>query len=282
MLTGVHEKALSHARSTIVPKRPFHAVDTGAPPGPASPALLLVHGWGSDGEDWAGHLPLLAPHHRVLVPELPGHGRTPDRPGSCAPRVLAAGLAGWLRGLGTGPVIAVGHSMGGQVVTALAVEHPDVVCSVVAIAAAYGGDAAEARRLPGEQEALRREGAAWAVAFVRGAFTPATPEHVRRRHERLMAAMDPEVLARYREAMYLAPDAFGLRPAAEAYLRGRRCPVLALHSSPAAAAWERPLLSHPLSRLELWEGAGHYLHEERPGALAALVREWGAATAPLC
>ncbi|MGP3970871.1 alpha/beta fold hydrolase [Streptomyces sp. 6N223] len=258
---------------------PFHAVDTGEEPGPTAPALLLVHGWGSDGEDWSEHLPLLAPHHRVLVPDLPGHGRTPDRPGRCAPRAVAADLADWLRGLGTGPVVAVGHSMGGQAVTALAVEHPALVRSVVAIATAYGGDAAEATRLPGEQEALRREGAAWAARFVRRAFTPATPERVRRRHERLMAAMDPEVLIRYREAMYLAPDAFGLRPAAEAYLRGRRCPALALHSSPAAAAWERPLLRHPLSRVELWEGAGHYLHEERPAELTALVREWITATA---
>jgi pimeloyl-ACP methyl ester carboxylesterase len=68
--------------------------------------------------------------------------------------------------------------------------------------------------------------------------------------------------------------AFGLRPASEAYLRGRRCPVLAVHSSPAAAAWERTTLNHPLSRVELWEGTGHYLHKERPAGLAALLRAW--------
>jgi pimeloyl-ACP methyl ester carboxylesterase len=258
---------------------PFHAVDTGEPSGGAAAApLLLVHGWGSDGDDWADHLPLLAPHHRVLVPNLPGHGRTPDRPGRCAPRAVAADLAAWLRSLGTGPVVAVGHSMGGQVVTALAVEHPEWVRSVVGIASAYGGDAAEAERLPGEQAALRREGTAWAVGFVRDAFTPATPRRVRERHERLMAAMDPEVLARYRDAMYLAPDAFGLRPAAEAYLRHRACPALAVHSSPAAAAWERTTLRHPTSRVAVWEGCGHYLHEERPAELAGLLREWCAAT----
>ncbi len=257
-----------------------HAVDTGMPPGSAAgPPVLLVHGWGSDGEDWADHVPGLAPHHRVLAPDLPGHGRTPDRPERCAPRVLAADLAGWLRGLGTGPVVAVGHSLGGQVVTALAVEHPDLVRSVVALATAYGGDAAEAERLPAAQQALRREGSAWAVRFVRRAFTAATPDPVRRRHERLMAAMDPEVLLRYREGMYLAPGAFGLRAAAEAYLQRRHCPALAVHTSPAAAAWERTTFRHPLSRVELWPECGHYLHEERPADMVALVRAWCAATA---
>ncbi|MEO3755372.1 alpha/beta hydrolase [Streptomyces sp. B6B3] len=257
-----------------------HAVDTGTPTdAPAGPTLLLVHGWGSDGEDWADHLPGLAPWHRVLVPDLPGHGRTPDRPERCAPRVLAADLAGWLRGLNAGPVVAVGHSLGGQVVAALAVEHPDVVRSVVALATAYGGDAAEAERLPAEQRALRREGAAWAVGFVRRAFAPGTPERVRRRHERLMAAMDPEVLIRYRDGMYLAPGAFGLRPAADAYLRDRRCPALGVHTSPAAAGWERGLSRHPLSRVELWPDCGHYLHEERPAEVVTLLRAWCAETA---
>ncbi|MDT0322442.1 alpha/beta fold hydrolase [Streptomyces millisiae] len=251
-----------------------HVVDTGPPAGGQGPPLLLVHGWGGDGEDWAPLLPSLTPHHRVLVPDLPGHGRSPAALARCSPRAAATDLATWLRASGVGPVVAVGHSLGGQVVTALAVEHPELVRSLVAVAAAYGGDAAEAGRLPAEQAALRREGTAWAVGFVRRAFTADSPPGPRERHERLMAAMDPEVLLRYREAMYLAPDAFGLRPATEAYLRRRRCPVLAVHDSPAAAAWERTTLPDARSRVVRWEGVGHYLHEERPAELAALVRDW--------
>ncbi|TDC21918.1 alpha/beta hydrolase [Streptomyces sp. 8K308] len=251
-----------------------HAVDTGPPPTGHGPPLLLVHGWGADGEDWTPLLPSLAPRHRVLVPDLPGHGRSPARLDRCSPRAAAADLAAWLRASGVGPVVAVGHSLGGQVVTALAVEHPGLVRSVVSVAAAYGGDAAEAGRLPAEQAALRRAGTAWAVGFVRGAFTGDGPPGLRERHERLMAAMDPEVLFRYREAMYLTPDAFGLRPASEAYLRRRRCPVLAVHNSAAAAAWERATLRDARSRVVLWEGLGHYLHEERPAELAALIRDW--------
>ncbi|TDC75725.1 alpha/beta fold hydrolase [Streptomyces hainanensis] len=251
-----------------------HAVDTGPPPRSQGPPLLLVHGWGGDAGDWAPLLPLLGPYHRVWAPDLPGHGRTPARTGRHAPRAVAADLAGWLRASGTGPVVAVGHSMGGQVVTALAVEHPELVRSVVPVAAAYGADEDEIRRLPAEQAALRREGADWAVGFVRRAFTATGPARLRERHERLMAAMDPAVLIDYREAMYLTSDAFGPRPAAEAYLRRRGQPTLAVHNSPAAAAWERGTLRDPRSRVVLWEGLGHYPHEERPAELAELLLAW--------
>lgn len=274
---------MSHTRATnrTPPDALFHAVDTGAPRygDAAAPVLLLVHGWGSDAGDWAAHLPHLAPRHRVLAPDLPGHGRTPDRPDRCSPRALAADLAAWLTHLGTGPVVAVGHSLGGHVTAALAVEHPDLVRSTVSVATGFGGGPGTAERLATEQVALREEGAAFAVRFVRRACTPHTPESVRRRHERLIAAMDPGVLARYREAAYLAPGAVGLRPAAEPYLRRRRCPTLGVHSSPATAAWERGILTHPLSRVELWESVGHYLHEERPAAFASLLLDWCAATA---
>ncbi|ARQ67475.1 alpha/beta fold hydrolase [Streptomyces marincola] len=252
------------------------ALDSGRPPEAGGPPLLLLHGWGGDGAEWAPHLPLLAPHHRVLAPDLPGHGRTPLAPGPCTPRHIAAGLADWLAMLATGPVIAVGHSMGGQVATALAVEHPSLVRSVVTLATGYGGGPEAAARLPAELAALRREGADWAVRFVRRACGATAPRAVRERHERLVAAMDPEVLARLREGMYLAAGSFGLRPAAEAYLRRRRCPALAVHTSPAAAAWERAVAGDR-TRVLLWEGRGHYLHEERPAELAALLREWSTA-----
>ena len=116
--------------------------------------------------------------------------------------------------------------------------------------------------------------APWAVRFVRQAFGPRPPPEVRARHERLMAAMNPEVLARCRYGMYLAPDAFGLRPAAERYLSGRRCPTLSLHTAPDAAEWERALPAPPHSRVELWPEAGHFVPEERPAELATLLEQW--------
>lgn len=47
-----------------------------------------------------------------------------------------------------GPVVAVGHSMGAQVVATLAIEHPRAVRALVVITPAYGADEAEERLIP--------------------------------------------------------------------------------------------------------------------------------------
>ncbi|MEW1720326.1 alpha/beta hydrolase [Streptomyces sp. NPDC093109] len=254
----------------------LHYTDLPAPHADSGPPLLLVHGWGGDGAEWEPHRRAWAGRRRVLVPDLRGHGASAAPPDGYGPRDFAADLAGLLDALGTGPVIAVGHSMGGQVVTALAVEHPHLVRALVVLDPAYGAAEAEGARLPGEQEALRTEGTPWAVRFAGGAFRPGTYAGLRARHERLMAAMDPAVLLRSRDGMYLAPDAFGLRPAARAYLARRRQPVLGVYSHAAGADWERGTAAPAGSRTELWEECGHYLHEEHPGRLVALVDDWTA------
>ncbi|MCX4562030.1 alpha/beta hydrolase [Streptomyces phaeochromogenes] len=260
--------------TTTSPPVALHLTDH---PGPG-PALLLVHGWGGDGDDWAPTLPHW--RHRVIVPDLRGHGRSPKPPSGYGPRDFAADLAALLGRLDPGPVIAVGHSMGAQAVTALAVEHPQCVRALVVVDSAYGADESEAVRIPREQEELRKEGAEWAARFVDSAFRPGVHDQLRDRQRELMARMDPEVLAQCRDGMYLAPDAFGLRPATRAYLARRDCPVLGVYATTSAADFERNTLTRPGSRVEVFEDCGHYLHEERPRELVSLVEEWASPLAP--
>src|SRR6266511_2040644 len=46
----------------------------------ADPPLLLVHGLGGSATNWTALAPLLARRRRVLVPDLPGHGRSAPLP----------------------------------------------------------------------------------------------------------------------------------------------------------------------------------------------------------
>lgn len=238
--------------------------------------LLLVHGWGGDLTDWDPVVAALAPERRLITVDLRGHGGSSTLQDGYAPADFAADLAGLLRAVGAPAVAAVGHSMGAQAAVALALAHPSAVSSVVAVDPAYGADDSELRRIPAEQRQLLAEGSAWAVRFADGAHTATTPAAVRERHARLMAAMDPGVLAAARDAMYLAPGAFGPRRAAEATLATLTCPVLTLMSTPERAAWARGVPQRPGSRAE-FIASGHYLHEEHPDRIAELLREWTAA-----
>jgi pimeloyl-ACP methyl ester carboxylesterase len=248
----------------------------------ADQPLLLVHGWGGSGDQWSPLLPLLAPaKRRVLVPDLRGHGALRSQwsdedwadgevhAGDFTPRAFAADLARMLTQLRTGPVVAVGHSMGGQVVTALAVEHPALVSALVVLDPAYGADDAEIARIPGEQAALRKEGSAWAARFVAGAFSEHAAPGVSEREQQLMASTDVRVLAAARDGMYLASDSFGARRATAAYLARCKVPTLAIFSNEPAAAWYRGLASrNPASEVEVVPDSGHYLQIEQPEAVA--------------
>jgi len=239
----------------------------------AAAPLLLVHGWGGDGAEWDPLAAAFTPDRRVVTVDLRGHGRSSVPDTGYAPADFAADLARLLRHLDCAPVVAVGHSMGGQVVLALADAHPWAVESLVALDPAYGADDAELARIPQEQERLRAEGATWAVRFVTGAFAEGATPAARARHERLMAAMNPRVLLAARDAMYLDPGAIGPQGAAEARLAALALPLLTVMTTAPRAAWARRHLTHPRSRVELVEG-GHYVHEERPDRVADLLGSW--------
>ncbi|MEY9834855.1 alpha/beta fold hydrolase [Streptacidiphilus sp. EB103A] len=255
------------------PEVRLHYTDTGSRWGTP---VLLVHGWGGDSSEW---LPLatLLPAHRVVTVDLRGHGRSSTPPSGYAPADFAGDLADLLVQLDLPPVIAVGHSMGAQVVVALVARHPAAVAALVVLDPAYGADEAEMLRIPGEQRQLLAEGSTWAVRFAEDAHVAATPAAVRRHHAQVMAAMDPQVLAAAREALYLAPDAIGSRPAAEAALRALTCPVLTVMTSRDRASWARRTVNRGSSHVELFEGCGHYLHEEHPEELARLIMSWAGA-----
>lgn len=95
--------------------------------GPAdAPALLLIHGTGASARSWDPLTPLLTGAHRVISVDLPGCGRSARPAGYAIPdQARLVGVA--LDKLGVDSVVAVGHSSGGTVATALAEQRPELV-----------------------------------------------------------------------------------------------------------------------------------------------------------
>ena len=92
--------------------------------GTGGPPLLFIHGYSCDSHDWMWQLPYFAARHRVIAVDLRGHGRSSIPAKGFGARDFAGDLAGLVDGLGCGPVVAVGHSLGGVVASALAIEYP--------------------------------------------------------------------------------------------------------------------------------------------------------------
>ncbi|OLF13865.1 alpha/beta hydrolase [Actinophytocola xinjiangensis] len=103
--------------------------------GPAdAPGVLLIHGTAASARSWEPMLPLLTGSHRVIRVDLLGCGRssTPDG-ASYTVEDQTRRVAEALDLLGVESVVAVGHSSGSAVATALAERRPDLVTGIVVI-----------------------------------------------------------------------------------------------------------------------------------------------------
>lgn len=77
--------------------------------------LLLLHGLGGSAGSWTPLRPLLAPHFALVMPDLPGFGRTPPPDAPLSTTSLADAVEAWLGREGLRGVACCGHSMGGAV-----------------------------------------------------------------------------------------------------------------------------------------------------------------------
>jgi len=96
--------------------------------------VLLLHGLGMGRRvfgDLVGHL---AAHAFVVAVDLPGYGDAPEPAHIPSIEAIADLAADYLRGLGRGPAVVVGHSMGTQVATEVAARHPELVSHLVLVA----------------------------------------------------------------------------------------------------------------------------------------------------
>ncbi len=101
--------------------------------GAGKPSSVFVHGWTCDRSFFAPQAEHFSRRHRVVSPDLRGHGASdkPDGPYSIA--AAADDVAHLIEQLGLGKAIAVGHSSGGSIALQLAAVHPERVAAIVMV-----------------------------------------------------------------------------------------------------------------------------------------------------
>lgn len=103
------------------------------------PAMLFVHGWLNDATVWAGVMADLAIDHRCLALDLRGHGASDETgPGTYGRDLVLDDLRRVLDDRDIGSAVLVGHSLGGYLALALAIEDPDRVDGLGLVAAGPG------------------------------------------------------------------------------------------------------------------------------------------------
>jgi pimeloyl-ACP methyl ester carboxylesterase len=234
--------------------------------------LLFVHGYTCDSHDWSWQLAHFSENHRVIAVDLRGHGRSSAPEDGYSAQQFAADLSGLLRFLGIRDVVAVGHSMGGVVVSALAVEQPESVAGLVCVDPAYLLADETGSSLGPFLAAVRSSDPVPLVQQLIGGFQGAAWDPALRTWQvRRVAGVPPHVL---RQALETMVTGLSLVSNSAPYLARRACPVLTFYADPGRVAIETAIFTDDRSRAIGWEGSGHWLHQERPAEFNAIVDRW--------
>jgi pimeloyl-ACP methyl ester carboxylesterase len=259
------------------------------------PVLLLIHGMAGSASTWRQVMPGLSSRFTVVAPDLLGHGRSDKPLGDYSLGAFASSLRDLLVALGHERATVVGQSLGGGVAMQFSYQYPERCERLVLVGS--GGLGREVNpllrwlSLPGSDAVLRLA----CAAPIRGAI-----ERVGGLAERIGFQPAPVVAELWRSYSSLADDA-----TRRAFLRTLRAVVDPRGQAVSAAnrlhlATEMPTLivwgdadpiipvehahaahaSIPGSRLEIFEGVGHYPHCEAPERFVEILTEFIEATVP--
>ena len=259
------------------------------------PPLLLIHGIAEAAWAWEVIIPALARKHRVIAPDLLGHGRSAKPRGDYSLGNQATLMRDLMISLDIERATLIGHSLGGGITMQFAYQYPERCERMVLVASGgLGKDVTFVLRslgLPGAdlvaplflsnttrglmrgtarwlgrrglkaspgQKAMWRSYAGLTEPATRAAFIATVRAVIDQRGQRVSAL----------ERLYLARSLPTLLVWGE---KDRIIPVSHAHSAHEEM---------PGSRLEIINGAGHFVQLEKPQRVAELILDFLATTKP--
>ncbi|MDQ2787055.1 MAG: alpha/beta hydrolase [Chloroflexota bacterium] len=252
-------------------------------PGSAVPPLVLIHGYAACVEQWGRFIRDIGPDVPVYALDLVGFGE------ASKPRDVVYGRAFYLAQLehfryayGLRRVVAVGHSLGGMLAIEWAVERPDAIASVIALAP--GGLLSGDEFSPRQQAMMETLATPAMIRLLfgvvahlpyrilsasayadRAAMEPYTQAALKRALRSPGAVWSYSAIIRDQAAFQIAADRAAVR-----------CPLHIVWGTRDAQVSRAEIATlarrFPQATLTDLDGGGHCVHEERSREVAAEVR----------
>jgi pimeloyl-ACP methyl ester carboxylesterase len=112
---------------------PLAGIPTAVLEGGDGPPVVLLHSSGEFAALWMRVIPDLVTTHRVVVPDLPGHGASEMADGQLDTDHVVAWLDALIEHSCPSPPALVGHGLGGAIAARFAIAHPDRLSGLVLV-----------------------------------------------------------------------------------------------------------------------------------------------------
>lgn len=256
-------------------------------------AILFVHGLLGSHRNWRHLVDRLDNTNRVIVPDLFGHGASEKHEGDYSPSAQAATLRDLINRLDIDRVTIVGHSLGGGISLAFCYLFPDRVERLVLVGTGGLGrevsPALRAATLPVADWVLPVIASPWvrggAELVGRGLslFGWRASQDIRAAWEGFTELSDADARRAFLATTRAVMNSHGQTIAAHEYL-------LELAELPVLVVWGTNDMVIPVDhakrlgelapecRVEIFDGAGHFPHLDRPDRFADVLRDFMATT----
>jgi pimeloyl-ACP methyl ester carboxylesterase len=280
--------ATSAEQSVTLHGHAFSYADSGS-----GPVLLFIHGLLGSQRQWAHLVDRLDDDHRVIVPDLFGHGQSAKPMGDYSLGAHAATLRDLLDRLGIETVTLVGHSLGGGIAMVFSYLFPERVDRLVLVASGgLGREVSPLLRsatLPGAEYVLPVLASGWVRGRIAsagralGAVGLRPGPDVREVWQGFTSLGDADTRRAFLATTRAVIDPGGQSVTAHDYLpEAAPLPTLVVWGTRdrMIPAWHAASATTSIEgcRVELFRGAGHFPHLDDPDRFADLVREFVADT----
>jgi pimeloyl-ACP methyl ester carboxylesterase len=273
----------------------IHGHRVGYRSGGSGPVIVLIHGMAGSSATWRAVMPTLAEHFTVIAPDLVGHGESEKPRGDYSLGAFASGVRDLLLALGHERATLVGQSLGGGVAMQFAYQFPERCERLVLVSSGGLGDDVNVLlrllALPGAELVLPLACTSWIHdAGVRVAGWLAriglhTGPHLTEVWNSYGSLADAETRTAFVHTLRSVVDVSGQRVSAadRLYLATGVPTLIVWGDNDSIIPVEQGRVTHeaiPGSRLEIFEGTGHFPHCEHPDRFCKVLIDFMNTTTP--
>jgi pimeloyl-ACP methyl ester carboxylesterase len=245
----------------------------------SGPVVMLVHGMAGSSETWRAVMPMLAEHFTVIAPDLLGHGESAKPRTDYSLGGFASTLRDLLVALGHDRATLIGQSLGGGVVMQFAYQFPERCERLVLVSSGGLGDEVNLLlrllTLPGAEYVLPVACNDWVhdagvvvAGWLRHLGLRVSPNVVQL-WQSYGSLADGATRTAFVHTLRSVVDHAGQRVSASdrLYLASETPTMIVWGDHDRIIPVEQGYATHtaiPGSRLEIFEGSGHYPHCEHP------------------